>query len=151
MGSTATDIYGVLNAANISYCAMSWSGFNLFGDQNSIDELKRLKNVDANVEVYWRPQMISTEKRLQEAMTVVAEANNSLFGSCSYFTSTKEGEYDKLHLARAIEDLKSRLSEGKPLAWFRQSKANPKAWYQIDEGDVEMHKERGDVVRAVYD
>lgn len=148
--STASDIYGALNTAGLAYSAMSWSGFNLFGDQPSIDELKRLQNVDVQVDAYWRPNHIHTEMRLQQAMTVVAEANNSLFGSHGYFTSLNGGEYDKLHLARAIEDLKAG-TKGPPLAWFRQSSQNPKAWYQIDAADVKMHKDRGDVVRAVYE
>lgn len=104
--STATDIYGALHAANLSYSAMSWSGFNLFGDQPSIDELKRLVHEVGNIEAYWRPNHI----RMQE-----------------------------------------QLAKGPPLAWFRQSSQNPKAWYQIDAADVKMHKDRGDVVRAVYE
>lgn len=44
----------------------------------------------------------------ENARTVVAWANNSLFGSCGYF----HGEpFDGLHLARPIEALKSRATE----------------------------------------
>ena len=44
----------------------------------------------------------------ENARTVVAWANNSLFGSCGYF----HGEpFDGLHLARPIETLKARATE----------------------------------------
>ena len=44
----------------------------------------------------------------ESARTVVAWANNSLFGSCGYFHGDP---YDGLHLARPIEALKDRATE----------------------------------------
>lgn len=37
---------------------------------------------------------------------VIAEANNSLYGSQAFFLSTESGEPDRYHLARPIEELK---------------------------------------------
>lgn len=42
-----------------------------------------------------------------EARTLVAEANNSLYGSQGYFHSLNGGAFDKYHLATGIENLKS--------------------------------------------
>lgn len=53
------DIHEVLTAANLEYAAMSWNGFNLFGDRKSIDEAKRLlHNSDS--------RMPALERRLLE-------------------------------------------------------------------------------------
>ena len=46
-----------------------------------------------------------------EARTIVVEANNSLYGSQGYFHSTNGGPFDKYHLARPIEELKSRARD----------------------------------------
>jgi hypothetical protein len=43
----------------------------------------------------------------EEARTLVTEANNSLYGSQGYFHSLNGGPFDKYHLARGIEKLKS--------------------------------------------
>lgn len=44
----------------------------------------------------------------EQAKLLVAEANNSLYGSHGYFHSLNGGSFDKYHLARGIEDLKER-------------------------------------------
>ncbi|PJN95866.1 hypothetical protein CNY89_05985 [Amaricoccus sp. HAR-UPW-R2A-40] len=41
-----------------------------------------------------------------EARALVAEANNSLYGSQNYFHSLNGGDFDKHHLSRGIEELK---------------------------------------------
>jgi hypothetical protein len=43
------EFYEILNAANIEYASLSWSGFNVFGDKTSIDEVKRLQHLAALV------------------------------------------------------------------------------------------------------
>jgi len=48
-----------------------------------------------------------------EARAIVAEANNSLFGSQAYFTSLDGTESDKWHLSRAIEKLKESDAEAR--------------------------------------
>ena len=45
-------------------------------------------------------------RALEEAKALVAEANNSLYGSHGYFHSKDGGSFDKYHLATAIEKLK---------------------------------------------
>lgn len=52
--------------------------------------------------------IIQSDQQLMEARTLVAEANNSLYGSQNYFHSTNGGPFDKHHLARPIEALKER-------------------------------------------
>lgn len=47
------------------------------------------------------------EKDRDEARALVAEANNSLYGSQGYFHSLNGGPFDKYHLANGIEELKS--------------------------------------------
>lgn len=42
-----------------------------------------------------------------EARALVIEANNSLFGSQGYFHSTNSGDFNRYHLASAIEALKA--------------------------------------------
>lgn len=52
--------------------------------------------------------ILQSDQQLMEARTLVAEANNSLYGSQNYFHSTNGGPFDKHHLARPIEALKER-------------------------------------------
>lgn len=52
-------ILDALSKEDVEYTGMSWGGFNLFGDDKSIKEVRRLVNVEARVE--------SLEKRLIEA------------------------------------------------------------------------------------
>lgn len=52
--------------------------------------------------------IIQSDQQLMEARTLVAEANNSLYGSQNYFHSTNGGPFDKHHLSRPIEALKER-------------------------------------------
>lgn len=47
------------------------------------------------------------ERERDEARGLVIEANNSLYGSQGYFHSLNGGPYDKYHLAKGIENLKS--------------------------------------------
>lgn len=47
------------------------------------------------------------EAEFAQAREVIAEANNSLFGSQGYFLSLNGGKAEKYHLARPIEDLKA--------------------------------------------
>ena len=79
----------------------------------------------------------------ESARTVVAWANNSLFGSCGYFHGDP---YDGLHLARPIEALKDRATEAERklaeavgllrdlVSWFDGSAYNG-AWV-IRSGDL---------------
>lgn len=53
-------IYSALCGQNVPFSAMSWSGFNLIGDEESIKELKRLQHRDACVD--------TLQKRLDEVM-----------------------------------------------------------------------------------
>lgn len=39
----ANEFYDALNKANLEYSALSWDGFNLFGDKKSIEEAERLQ------------------------------------------------------------------------------------------------------------
>lgn len=50
--------------------------------------------------------LASLRRELEEAKALVAEANNSLYGSHGYFHSTNGGSFDKYHLSTAIEKLK---------------------------------------------
>jgi hypothetical protein len=47
---SASQFYTALNAANFEYSAMSWSGFNVFGDRKSINEVGRLTYFPARCE-----------------------------------------------------------------------------------------------------
>lgn len=51
-----------------------------------------------------------------EARTLVAEANNSLYGSQGYFHSTNGGPFDKYHLANGIENLKATSRRSRALS-----------------------------------
>lgn len=42
-------IHAALRAADLSYSALSWNGFNLVGDRASIDEVKRLIHVEGRM------------------------------------------------------------------------------------------------------
>lgn len=50
------------------------------------------------------PSAVIAER--DQARSLVAEANNSLYGSQGYFHSLNGGPFDKYHLARGIEELK---------------------------------------------
>lgn len=52
-------------------------------------------------------RIVEVEAERDEARTLVAEANNSLYGSQGYFHSTDGGPFNKYHLAQPIEDLKA--------------------------------------------
>lgn len=42
--ATPNDFHDALKSMNKDYSALSWAGFNLFGDEKSIQELKRLEH-----------------------------------------------------------------------------------------------------------
>jgi hypothetical protein len=46
----ASKTHFALTNAGLEYSAMSWGGFNLFGDRKSIDEAKRLLHAAGTVE-----------------------------------------------------------------------------------------------------
>jgi len=48
---------------------------------------------------------------MEASREVIAEANNSLYGSQGFFLSANGGEPDKYHLARPIEKLKERANQ----------------------------------------
>jgi hypothetical protein len=57
---TVAEFYDALNATDKEYMAMSWGGFNLFGDRLSIKELSRLQ---------WKESFIKPlQNRLDEYM-----------------------------------------------------------------------------------
>ena len=58
------DIHQALTAADLEYSAMSWSGFNLFGDRASIDEAKRMQHAAGTV-----PALRDRIKELMGAQT----------------------------------------------------------------------------------
>ena len=60
-----TAIYDALNKAALSYAAMSWSGFNLVGDEKSIDKLKSLVRHENSVETFWRPEVIKLRAEIE--------------------------------------------------------------------------------------
>lgn len=44
------DFYDALNATNKEYAALSWNGFNLWGDRKSIKEVNRLIHKESFIE-----------------------------------------------------------------------------------------------------
>jgi ABC-type transporter Mla subunit MlaD len=54
-----------------------------------------------------RARIEALEAALEEARQLVAEANNSLYGSQGYFHSMNGGPFNKWHLAEGIENLKT--------------------------------------------
>ena len=40
-------VYDAAKKAGVELSAISWNGFNLFGDKKSIDEVERLMNMEA--------------------------------------------------------------------------------------------------------
>jgi hypothetical protein len=46
---TISTVYDVAKDMGANLSALSWNGFNLFGDKKSIDELERLLTLDAHV------------------------------------------------------------------------------------------------------
>ena len=47
MTEHVTAVYDAAKEAGIELSAISWNGFNLFGDKKSIDEVKRLMTMEA--------------------------------------------------------------------------------------------------------
>lgn len=62
---------------------------------------------------------VSEIAEFEDAKAVIAEANNSLYGSHGYFLSSNGGPADKYHLAKPIEKLKAYGNE----QWRRAEKA----------------------------
>ncbi len=52
MSDEALRIADALLAANVPYSGMSWGGFNLFGDDKSIKELRRLQHAAGTAETF---------------------------------------------------------------------------------------------------
>jgi hypothetical protein len=42
------------------------------------------------------------------------------------------------------------VPSGEPVAWFRQSRANRKRWYQVEEDEVDELRRIGTVVKPLY-
>lgn len=49
MNNDVNAVYDAARALGAELTAMSWNGFNLFGDKKSIDELQRLMTMEARV------------------------------------------------------------------------------------------------------
>ena len=58
-------IHSLLSMANIPYSGMSWNGFNLVGDRESIEEVKRLQWVESYV-IHQRATIAMLETKLKE-------------------------------------------------------------------------------------
>jgi hypothetical protein len=46
---TVSEHYDALNATDKEYAAISWGGFNLFGDRKSIKEVERLMHRESHI------------------------------------------------------------------------------------------------------
>lgn len=66
-----------------------------------------------------RAKFEQAERERDEARELVAEANNSLYGSKGYFHSLDGGEFDKHHLSRGVENLKERARKAYLLPVYR--------------------------------
>lgn len=44
MSNEASKFHDALTAADLSYSGLSWSGFNIFGNRESVEEVKRLQH-----------------------------------------------------------------------------------------------------------
>ena len=93
-----------------------------------------------------------------EARTIVVEANNSLYGSQGYFHSTNGGPFDKYHLARPIEELKSRARDALTAesavaaAWeeaARVAKDRWREWRSSYEDDLDGMDACEDISKAI--
>jgi len=93
-----------------------------------------------------------------EARTIVVEANNSLYGSQWYFHSTNGGPFDKYHLARPIEELKSRARDALTAesavaaAWeeaARVAKDRWREWRSSYEDDLDGMDACEDISKAI--
>src|SRR6185503_2144772 len=69
MSLEAIRISDALLAANVPYAGMSWGGFNLFGDDHSIKEMRRLQHKAGKAEIF-RQQY---RQALQDHATAMAE------------------------------------------------------------------------------
>jgi hypothetical protein len=58
----ASEFHDALKAAGRSYSALSWNGFNVFGDETSIAEVRRLLHQD-DVVGCLRDELIETRRR----------------------------------------------------------------------------------------
>lgn len=52
-------------------------------------------------------------------------------------------------ILRALRAQPPAREEAQPVAWFRRSKQNPDAWYQIEVHEVALHRERGVEVQSI--
>lgn len=60
-------MHTVLTASGMEYSALSWSGFELFGNRKSIDEVHRLIGVEARVKEL-EERLIEAESQLPRYM-----------------------------------------------------------------------------------
>lgn len=58
--TSANEFHKALAEAGLEYSNVSWNGFNVFGDEKSIAEVKRLRSIATKVELL--------EKRLEAAL-----------------------------------------------------------------------------------
>ena len=86
-------------ADSLEISGMSWNGFFLIGDKNSISELKRLENRSSNLEIYTKAyeETINKYKEKLDKIDLLAEA-----GLCYY----------ALDSARAfLQDIRLKIKE----------------------------------------
>lgn len=75
--------------------------------QSAVHSLREYTRGMGNTLKDYSERLASLTRERDEARALVAEANNSLYGSHAYFHSTNGGEFDKYHLAKPIEKLKA--------------------------------------------
>jgi hypothetical protein len=83
---TVTEFYDALKVTNKEYSAMSWGGFNLFGDRKSIAELGRLMNKESFIKPL-QDRLKETQDRLKEVQDQFDEVKklyNTLFYKAYY-------------------------------------------------------------------
>ena len=84
-----------------------------------VERLRAACNGHPHAKIAWPHRILheaadrieALERELSEARALVAEANNSLYGSQGYFHSLNGGPFDKYHLATGIENLKASSRE----------------------------------------
>ena len=92
------------------------------------DDIERLSSVAMQLSA--NQQQLIRER--DEARQLVIEANNSLYGSQGYFHSLNGGEFDKYHLSRGIEDLKTSATEAMSRSRYLESSLR-------EIGEAELH------------
>jgi hypothetical protein len=59
---TAAKFHDALQKSGLQYAAMSWGGYNVFGDKASIDEIKRLHHLAGTVPAL-RDELLATRAK----------------------------------------------------------------------------------------